>query len=505
MKGIVGIGKDNSLVINSSEWNVKNEVNAVKDIGQLIEMSLVYNENFNKDSINLDDVMFIHHFADSSNVSKEALTEIKETVRSYIDGSSNTDNLLGAQNNEEYIERLKQGLLHLNQHLRDSGIDEIRLETDSMENPEVATNSVYLNKIISVNEKIANRMTFEYVAHVIHEDKTDSNKNGLNWQEKYVKNQIDSAVGMPIKYSPDFDGVPTDHGYFEEDIDGNIISYYSEIAGHVTEAKVDIIPGSDKRGLICTAYVDSIVHSDLANWLRSRFRDGKAINTSVEICGKKDENDNQLVIEYESTINKSPKIPKEFDYIGSAILGVEPADDYATFILINQKGEEEEIKLNLKEAIDKITELSADLKTATDKVIELEAVETNAANLQTELDTEIGKVKELTDEKAELQTFKDKAEEDVKINKLITEIDSTFDKDVVSTFSKEIEKLKENFGEFDTKELFINMYKESLKQTKETNEKLMKNSKEEKDDIFEVSSDSTNIDAAKKDFDVFVE
>lgn len=498
MIGIVNVGEDSNLVINNQEeWNADNEINSVKDMDVLISMSLIYNDDTDKDTINPDNVMFVHHFADSGNVSKSALVEIKKIVESYINNTSNTDNLLGTQSNEDYVEMLKQSLPHLNQHLKDSGIDEISLEMDSRKNPDVATNSILLGKIISVNEKVANRMTFEYVAHVVHEDKTDSNKNGLNWQEKYVKSQINSAIGMPIKYAPDFDGVPTDHGYFSEDLDGNIISYYSEIAGHVLEAKVDMIPDSDKKGLICTAYVDTIVHSDLSNWLKARFSEGKAINTSVEICGKKDENNVQLVIGYESTINKSPKIPKEYDYIGSAILGVEPADDYATFIIINEKGEEEEIMLSAKEAADKVIELTDDLKVAND------TIKLNTESAKTELDVEKGKVETLINEKAELQTFKDKVEEELEINKVIVRIDGEFSKEVVATFSKEIEKLKENFGEFNTDELFISMYKESLKQTKEENDKLIKNSKEDKDDIFEVSSDKTEADG-KDDFDIFV-
>ena len=499
MRGIVNVGEDNNLVINNHNWNATNEINSVKDMDTLIGMSLIYNDNTDRDVVNFDDVMFVHHFAESGNVSKSALVEVKETVESYLNNTKETDNLLGLQSNEDYIKVLKQSLTHLNQHLRDSGIDEIRLEMDSVENLEVIVNND-LGKVISINEKIANRMTFEYVAHVIHEDKTDSNKNGLNWQEEYVKNQINSAIGMPIKYAPDFDGVPTDHGYFTEDIDGNIVSYYSEIAGYVLEARVDVIPNSDKKGLICTAYVDTIIHSDLAQWLKARFNEGKAINTSVEICGKKDDNDNQLVIGYESTINKSPKIPKEFDYIGSAILGVDPADDYATFIIINNKGEEEEIMLNAKEAAEEIVKLNGLLVTA-NETIKQNAEDTLASN--TALETEKAKVEELTNEKAELQAFKDNVEEEVKINEFIAKLDEDFDKDVVKTFSDEITKLKENFGEYDTKELIVNMYKEELKQAKETNEKIMKNSKEEKDDIFEVQSEGHDGDK-DDDFDIFV-
>ena len=483
--GVVEIGNGDAIIINSSKWNLNNQIDSVENMNQLKDMSLIYNSN--KESIEKEDVMFIHHFADSGNVSKVALIEAKDLIESYLNNSVEPASLLGEQNKEDYIEKLKQSLPHLNQHLKDAGLDEIVLSGSPDENLEVAINSEFLNKIISVNEKIANRMTFEYVAHVIHGDKTDSNKNGLNWQEEYVKNQINSAIGMPIKYAPDFDGVPTDHGYFGEDGDGNIISYYSEIAGNITAARIDTIPGSDKKGLICTAYVDTIVHSDLAQWIKGRFLDGKPINTSVEICGKKDENDNQLAIKYESKISKFPKIPMEFDYIGSAILNVEPADDYAKFIIINQKGEEEEITMNLKEAIDKIAELSSENT-------ELSGVKETLEATEIELSTANERVIELETKNTELQSYKDEKEEAVRINAFIEKLNAKFDEDTVKEFDKEIEKFKENSLEYNTGELLINMYEKSLEKAKDQAEKdavkIEENSKRDKDDLFEIAHES---------------
>ena len=153
--------------------------------------------------------------------------------------------------------------------------------------------------------------------------------------------------------------------------------------------------------------------------------------------------------------------------------------------------------LSAKEATEKVLELTEDLKVAN------ETIKLNTESAKTELDVEKGKVETLTNEKAELQTFKDKVEEELEINEVIARIDGEFSKEVVATFSKEIEKLKENFGEFNTDELFINMYKESLKQTKEENEKLIENSKQDKDDIFEVGSDEAETDG-EDNFDIFV-
>ena len=376
-------------------------------------------------------------------------------------------------------------------------------QTQLKDHNNIAINSVTSGKLISVNE-VSNRMTFTYVAHVIHEDKTDSNKNGLNWQEKYVLDNFKGVVGMPIKYASDWDGEPTDHGYFMDDGDGGIVSLYAEIAGAVLDARVDTIPGTTRKGLICDAYVDTIVHSPLAKWIKLRYLEGKPIDTSIEICGKKDEFGVMRNIVYEEGINSSPKIPKEFDYIGSAILGVEPADDYATIIVVNNKGEEE--KMTQKEAEDKIVELNKTItdleKTNEDLVTVNETIET----ITTERDELQVKVNDIEKEKLVLEEYKEKNEESIRVNEFIDKINEDFSEEVVISFKEDIDKYKANSSEFDTSELIVNMYKEALKlkvnESKEKTDELEKikiNSLNENDmfvtnDTGETSVNSDNLD-----------
>lgn len=375
-------------------------------------------------------------------------------------------------------------------------LNEVQLEDHS----NIAINSVTNGTLISVNE-VSNRMTFTYVAHVIHEDKTDSNKNGLNWQEQYVLDNFDSVVGMPIKYSADWDGEPTDHGYFTDDGDGGIISYYTEIAGTVLSARVDTIPGSNRKGLICNAYVDTIVHSSLAKWIKLRYLEGKPIDTSIEICGKKDEFGVMRNIVYEAGVNSSPKIPKEFDYIGSAILGVEPADDYATIIVVNNKGEEE--KMTQKEAEDKIIELNKQIKIL-EKNEDLVTANATIETITKEKDDLEIKINEIEKEKVLLEEYKEKNEESIRVNEFVSKIDEDFSKEVVESFKEQLDQYKTNSKEFNTNELIVNMYKKELELKinevdKEKKEKLELNNKKNEDmfvnnEAGKASEDDDNLD-----------
>lgn len=490
-----GVSKTNSgelLIINSNLWDLQNEINSVKDKAQLLDMSLIYNYKVSKDDIANNDVMFVHHFADSGHVSKSAIIQVKEKIEKIL-GNEKTDfDTFDNQSKAGFIKQLVQSLPHINRHLKDIGLNEIELSKEmfSKTNAEnVLVNRNMNGLILNVNEKIANRMSFEYVAHVIHEDKMDSNKNGVNWQEEYVLKNIDSAVNMPIKYEPDYDGVPIGHGYFTEDIDGNLVSYWSEIAGMVTAVRIDYIPDTGKRGLICSAYIDTIMHSDLAKWIKGRFLDGKPIDTSVEICGKKDSDNNQLPIVYEG-VNKTPKVPVDFDYIGSSILGVEPADDYARFIDINSKGElvtinkkEEEKRLKLEEQVEKLTE---DLRLQS---IELdESKNANSllnANIE-ELNVNITELNSSATKSAEeletLRTFKEEKEKEIIVNTFKNSLND-YDKSVVEVFKAEIEAFEADPLNYDLSSLKMSILEKELVFTKEEKEKIIKNSKEKEDEF----------------------
>ena len=56
------------------------------------------------------------------------------------------------------------------------------------------------NNVLEISEKVNGngRVPAKIIFHKIHEDSEETNSNGLHWKEEYVRNNMASAVGMPI-------------------------------------------------------------------------------------------------------------------------------------------------------------------------------------------------------------------------------------------------------------------------------------------------------------------
>ena len=264
------------------------------------------------------------------------------------------------------------------------------------------------------------RLYIEYVAHVIHEDKVETNKNSINWQEQYVRDNLESAKNMPLKVNFDWDGMPSGHGWFDVDVDGEVVSDGAVIVGMNTNAEIKEfeINGSERLGLVCNGYVDSIMYKNLVMWIKNRYYENKTIDTSVEIAPKRG-NDSIIYEQFED----SCKIPAEYTYIGSAILGVEPADNYAILTEVSsalKKQKEEELKkVKLEEAIKKIEVMESEaIKVTEDHKAELDAkdvehketLEVKEAEYVKTLEEKEAELTKITEEKetieAELNEFK---------------------------------------------------------------------------------------------------
>ncbi len=171
----------------------------------------------------------------------------------------------------------------------------------------------------------------------IHQDDTSTNKNGLHWKEEYVINNLDSAKGMPIcaEFLDEEKAVPFGHGLTGIDSKENQPLFEnSECVGHIETAYPTTIEinGVNKRILCGEGYVYQQRYPHFVEWLKESMQSGNVMS-SIEIMGKP-ENDNKILYE-NNVVDKNRRSPMSFDFTGTAILSIEPADNSALILQMN--------------------------------------------------------------------------------------------------------------------------------------------------------------------------
>lgn len=191
-------------------------------------------------------------------------------------------------------------------------------------------------------DDVAGRVKIKMTSHLIHEDKTEWNRNGITWLEEYSQNNIKSAIGM--NYVVDFideeKTIPSGHGEMYYDDDGNV-QFKGEVVGSVVDAYITdiMIDGEEKRVFMTEGYINSQRYGNFVKWLREEIKNN-TVHGSIEINGK----GKSRQIEYldgstdEDGNLKVGRIPTVFDFSALAILYIEePADQYSQVIELNSK------------------------------------------------------------------------------------------------------------------------------------------------------------------------
>lgn len=333
------------------------------------------------------------------------------------------------------------------------------------------------------------RLNITITALSIHE-RGQWNKRGMTWLEEYVNANIESAIGMPIVVSWLIDKeIPSDHGAYGFDEDGNRFFYDSDTVGSVQKAWIqDVeIKGIKGKKMVCKGYIYSQRYPKFCKWIREQIADSEHIEGSVEVDGK---GDSQEII-YESGNGHNPdgswemgRIPKIFDFTGLCILCphiFKPADDGSEIIEINsldnsqnQSGNTDDI--NTKKEDSKMAEINTDSVVELNNKIVAQATEIN--NLQhqiTEKDAEINRCKE------ELNTYKEKEaelnkckedlsaskEKETELNSLLVEANKTVEsqKTQIAELNSEIEPLRQMKADTDAKnaQAEVDAYFETIK------------------------------------------
>lgn len=278
------------------------------------------------------------------------------------------------------------------------------------------------NNILEISKRASKggRVPIKIALLKIHDDPNESNSNGIHWDEAFVINAIDSVISMPIcaEFCDDDKSTPLGHGLTGVTVDENGIQEPvfedSETVGIIETASIQVINvnGTDTKLLVGEGYLFNQRYPGFVRWVRKNHALNK-IDTSIEIMGL--EKNDKKIIYLEDSPSQKFRTPKEFDFTGTAILSIMPADTNAVVLEVAEKlDKEENFKMDEKELkqliVDTITETNSAKADSENKITELN-------NLIADKDS---KISELNNKCADLE--KESADKDEKIKGLEAKI-----------------------------------------------------------------------------------
>ncbi|OTQ84922.1 hypothetical protein BG30_12225 [Bacillus subtilis subsp. subtilis] len=317
--------------------------------------------------------------------------------------------------------------------------------------------------ILEINNqrKVSGRTFVKWVVLEIHENNAQYNKNGITWIEKHVNANLNSIKDMPlcVEFIDCENSEPFGHGMTEIK-DGTPLFENSTVVGVTTNGYIDTIEvnGQQKRVLIGEGFIYNQRYPKFVQWLKSKMFDGEFPETSVEISAV----EGSSSIEYDGGYKEKGRIPMRFDFTGDAILGIDPADDAAVLLELNNNHKEEQsmaktqdealVELNnklnienkaletkvaeLNEALKKKDEeLNAAVKTAKDEKAKVEEKEKEIKKAKEEKEKADAELNSLKEFKQNAENEKLKSELNQDLNKY-TEKEKSVAKEKIELFSK---------------------------------------------------------------------
>ena len=191
---------------------------------------------------------------------------------------------------------------------------------------------------LSSERQITGRRRFKAVLHEIHPSRDVWQTNGISWDEQYTQDNLDSVKDMSIcvEFLTEERRLPFGHGLTEIRDNMPLLEGATVVGhcdrGYITEIEID---GVTKRVLMAEGYIDEMRYPKFVAWLQESLANG-TVNGSVEIVGHS-ENENRII--YDGGWKKEGRVPQVYDYSGYAILGINPADDTAIVMELNNKTE----------------------------------------------------------------------------------------------------------------------------------------------------------------------
>ena len=206
-----------------------------------------------------------------------------------------------------------------------------------------------LNNILEISSraKRGGRVPIKIALLKIHENIEETNDNGLHWNEDYVMNAMESAISMPIcaEFATEDKSIPLGHGLTGSAVDENGIREplfeNSETVGVIEKVSIETIQkdNEDIKALVGEGVLFNQRYPAFVKWVRNNYANS-VVDTSIEICGLS-ENDNKIIY-LEENPTEEYRTPLSFQFSGTAILSVTPADKNAVVLEVAQKQNKEE-------------------------------------------------------------------------------------------------------------------------------------------------------------------
>lgn len=323
---------------------------------------------------------------------------------------------------------------------------------------------MHLRQILEISNAntVTGRRKIRAVIHEIYDSTEQYNKNGISWNEQYTLNNLDSVKGMPIcvEFIDYNNSEPFGHGMTGIK-DGRPLYEDSVMVGVFEEASVETLSVKDKqiKALVGMGYINEQRYPLFVRWLIAEMHDNKSPEGSVEICAKSD----QESIIYDGGWKEKGRVPQIYDYTGYCILGIEPADDSAVVLELNQHHKKEEGIMDEKI----ITELNSKLETKTNEINSLQNTikdkdaainelnhkveehevtiaekDTKVAELNATIEEKDSEIAKITEELNELREAKKKLDDEKLVNELNQKL-SVYSDDEQALAKENIEKFKE--------------------------------------------------------------
>ena len=216
---------------------------------------------------------------------------------------------------------------------------------------------------------------FKAVLYKIHPDScvdesnqvgTEYQKNGITWIRQYCEKALSSIEGMFLRCEFLDDERTEIHGHGLTDIiDDEPVFEDATTIGVFTKGYIDEIETDEGLITACIGEgeIDSQCYHNFVEKLETEIANGNYPSGSVEIKSTKD-NDS---IVYKYGYKEKGRIPMEFIHSGFAIIAVQPADDSAKLIELNEKQKEDialnetEIKAIVNQAISEFTSYQSEI------------------------------------------------------------------------------------------------------------------------------------------------
>lgn len=294
---------------------------------------------------------------------------------------------------------------------------------------------------LSNANKVTGRRKIKAVIHEIYDSNDQYNKNGISWNEQYTKNNLDTVRGMAIcvEFIDPEKSEPLGHGITDVK-DGKPIFEDSVMVGVFEEGSIETIKvkGRKIKALVGTGYINEQRYPLFVRWLVSEMNSERTPEGSVEICAK----EGYESIVYDGGYKEKGRVPQIYDYTGYCILGVEPADDSAVVLELNENKNKEEKDMN-KELI---KELNEKIETKTNEINSLNNKVKDGDKKIKELNEKITKTEKMLGEKTkEVNSLNDTVKKkDEEIDKLTKELNELKNEKLKNELNEKLDKYTDN-------------------------------------------------------------